>query len=100
MGGRPCRCHASSRPKLAVHRASACKGCETAFANLGEKLLELAEVLDFAFCSSLLDAKRAEVEALADGELAVTLFDGAIPALSNLHTPGPRASSPTGRAAP
>jgi len=67
-----------AKPKLAVYWASACGGCEIAFANLGEKLLELTEHLDFVFCPCLLDAKRADVEALADGELAVTLFDGAI----------------------
>jgi F420-non-reducing hydrogenase small subunit len=35
-------------------------------------------VADLVFCPCLLDAKRRDVEALADGELAVTLFDGAI----------------------
>ena len=67
-----------AKPKLAVYWASACGGCEIAFANLGEKLLELSEALDFWFCPCLLDTKRSDVEALADGELAVTLFDGAI----------------------
>lgn len=66
------------KPKLALYWASGCGGCEIAFANLGVRLLELTALMDFVFCPCLLDGKRKDVEALADGELAVTLFDGAI----------------------
>lgn len=68
----------ASRPKLAVYWASGCGGCEIALANLGERLLELTQAMDFVFCPCLLDAKRADVERLDDGELLVTLLDGAI----------------------
>jgi F420-non-reducing hydrogenase small subunit len=67
-----------TRPKLAVYWASACGGCEIAFVNLGERLLEVTKAMNFVFCPCLLDGKRKDIEALADGELAVTLFDGAI----------------------
>lgn len=66
------------KPKLAMYWASGCGGCEIAVANLGARLLELTGAMDFVFCPCLLDGKRKDVEALADGELAVTLFDGAI----------------------
>ncbi len=68
----------AAKPKLAIYWASGCGGCEIAFANLGERLLEATEVVDFVFCPCLLDGKRKDVEALADGEIAITLFDGAI----------------------
>jgi F420-non-reducing hydrogenase small subunit len=67
-----------TKPKVALYWASGCGGCEIAFANLNERILELAAVVDFVFCPCLLDGKRKDVEALADGELALTLFDGAI----------------------
>jgi F420-non-reducing hydrogenase small subunit len=68
----------TAKPKLAVYWASGCGGCEIAFANLGERFLEVTEAMDFVFCPCLLDTKRKDVEAFADGEIAVTLFDGAI----------------------
>jgi F420-non-reducing hydrogenase small subunit len=66
------------RPKLAMYWASSCGGCEVALANLHERLFEVTEAFDFFFCPCLLDTKRSDVEALADGELALTLFNGAI----------------------
>jgi len=67
-----------TKPKLAIYWASGCGGCEIAFANLDERLLEATAAFDLAFCPALVDAKRADVEALPDGGLALTLFDGAI----------------------
>jgi sulfhydrogenase subunit delta len=35
------------KPKVAVHKFSSCDGCQLAFLNLGETLLQLAELVDF-----------------------------------------------------
>lgn len=67
-----------AKPKLAMYWASACGGCEVAFANLGERMLEITDAMDLVFCPCFVDAKRKDVEAMADGEITVTLFDGAI----------------------
>jgi len=67
-----------SKPKLAIYWSSGCGGCEIAFANLHERLLSLVQRADLVFCPCLVDAKRQDVEAMADGELALTLLDGAI----------------------
>jgi F420-non-reducing hydrogenase small subunit len=66
------------RPKLAVYWAASCGGCEIAFVNLHGRLLELAGKVDLFFCPCLVDTKRAAVEDLPDGAIALTLFDGAI----------------------
>jgi F420-non-reducing hydrogenase small subunit len=68
----------NERPRLAIYWASSCGGCEVAVANLHERFLDLAERFELFFCPCLLDTKRAEVEALPDGALAVTLFNGSI----------------------
>jgi F420-non-reducing hydrogenase small subunit len=67
-----------AKPKLAMYWAAACGGCEIALVNIHETLLEVDAHFDFMFCPCLLDTKKAEVEALPDGDIAVTLFNGAI----------------------
>jgi F420-non-reducing hydrogenase small subunit len=66
------------RPKLALYWASSCGGCEVAVVNLHELFLEVCERYEFFFCPAFLDTKRSDVEALPDGGLALTLFNGAI----------------------
>lgn len=66
------------KPKLSMFWASSCGGCEIALVNLHEKILEIDRYFDFVFCPCLLDTKRRDVEALDDGGIAVTLFNGAI----------------------
>ena len=68
----------ADKPKLAMYWASSCGGCEIALVNLQEKILEVDRHFDFVFCPCLLDTKYEEVEAMRDGGLAVTLFNGAI----------------------
>lgn len=38
--------HTSARPRVAVHKFSSCDGCQLAFLNLGEALLDLAECVE------------------------------------------------------
>lgn len=71
--------HAMSlKPKLGIYWASSCGGCEIAVVNLHEKILEIDKHFDFVFCPCLLDTKKKDVEAMADRNLAITLFNGAI----------------------
>jgi F420-non-reducing hydrogenase small subunit len=73
------------RPKLAMYWAAACGGCEISLVNLNEKLLEVDAHFDFMFCPCLLDTKRADIEALEDGDIAITFFNGAIRTSENLE---------------
>lgn len=68
----------TAKPKLAVYWAAGCGGCEVAVVNLHEKILALDAAFELIFCPCLLDTKKRDIEALADDEIAVTLFNGAI----------------------
>ncbi len=71
------------KPKLAMYWASGCGGCEIALVNLHERILDVAAAFDFVFCPCLLDTKYQDVEAMADGSIALTLFNGAIRSSEN-----------------
>ena len=67
-----------SKPKVAFYWCASCGGCEEAVVDLAEEILGVVEAVDIAFWPVALDFKRSDVEALADGELAVTFLNGAI----------------------
>ena len=71
------------KPKLSMYWAASCGGCEIALVNLHEKILEVDQHFDFFFCPCLLDTKKADVEALSDGAIAITFFNGAIRTAEN-----------------
>lgn len=73
------------KPKLAIYWAASCGGCEVALLNLDLALLEITGIFDFVFCPCLLDTKRTDVEAMADGSLFLTLLNGAIRTQDNLE---------------
>jgi F420-non-reducing hydrogenase small subunit len=68
----------ASKPKLAMYWAASCGGCEIALANIDEVLLEVDHHFDFMFCPCLLDTKTKDIEALPDGDIFLTLFNGAL----------------------
>ncbi|MBF0568014.1 MAG: NADH:ubiquinone oxidoreductase [Nitrospirae bacterium] len=67
-----------SKPRLSMYWASSCGGCEVSLVNINEKILDVAANFDFYFCPCLLDTKKKDVEALDDGGIAITFFNGAI----------------------
>ncbi len=67
-----------TKPKLAIYWASSCGGCEISILAVHEKILDVAEAFDIVFWPCVMDFKVEDVEALADGEIDVTLFNGAI----------------------
>jgi F420-non-reducing hydrogenase small subunit len=75
----------SEKPKLAIYWAASCGGCEVAVLNLDEKFLDMDAALDLMFCPCLMDTKRKDIEALPDGAIAVTLFNGALRNEENLE---------------
>lgn len=68
----------ADKPKLAVYWAASCGGCEVSLLNLDESFLELDQHFDFIFCPCLLDTKKVSIEALPDGAIDLTFFNGAI----------------------
>lgn len=68
----------SIKPKLSMYWAASCGGCEIALVNLHEKILDVDAAFDFVFCPCLLDTKKKDIEAMPDGEITISLFNGAI----------------------
>ncbi len=71
--------------KLAAYWASACGGCDTATLDIHEKILDLAAAADILFWPIAVDFKYADVEAMPDGHIDVTLFNGAVRNSENEH---------------
>jgi F420-non-reducing hydrogenase small subunit len=66
------------KPKLAIYWAASCGGCEVAIVNLHEKILDVDAALDLMFCPCLMDTKKKDIEALPDGAITVTFYNGAL----------------------
>jgi F420-non-reducing hydrogenase small subunit len=75
----------NDKPKLALYWASSCGGCEISVLAIHEKILDVAAAFDIVFWPCVMDFKEADVEALADGEIDVCLFNGAIRNDENEH---------------
>jgi F420-non-reducing hydrogenase small subunit len=71
--------------KLASYWASACGGCDVAILDTHEKILDIAAAADIVFWPIALDFKYADVEAMPDNHVDVTLFNGAIRNSENEH---------------
>lgn len=69
---------ANGKPKFAMYWAAGCGGCEIAVLNINEKLLEVDANFEVAFWPVAMDAKYKDVEALPDGAILLTLFNGGI----------------------
>jgi F420-non-reducing hydrogenase small subunit len=68
----------NGKPKFAMYWAAGCGGCEIAVLNTGPKLLDVDAAFDLAFWPVAMDAKVKDVQALPDGAITLTLFDGGI----------------------
>jgi F420-non-reducing hydrogenase small subunit len=69
---------ANGKPKFAMYWAASCGGCEIAVLNIGEKILDVDANFDVAFWPVAMDAKYKDVEAMEDGSILLTLFNGGI----------------------
>jgi F420-non-reducing hydrogenase small subunit len=67
-----------AKPKLALYWAASCGGCEIAVLDTELKLLDIARFFDIVFWPCATDFKYDDVRAMADGEITLTLFNGAI----------------------
>ncbi len=70
---------------VAVYWASSCGGCDIAIIELGEHLLELAQVADIVFWPCAMDFKYRDVEDMPAGFIDITLFNGAIRTTEDAH---------------
>lgn len=75
----------SAKPKFAMYWAASCGGCEIATLNIGEKILDFDANFEVVFWPVAMDAKYKDVEAMEDGSILLTLFNGAIRNDENAH---------------
>jgi F420-non-reducing hydrogenase small subunit len=66
------------KPRFAMYWAAGCGGCDIAVLNVNELLLEVGEAFDVVFWPAAMDAKYADVEAMPDRSIDLTLFTGGI----------------------
>lgn len=71
--------------KLAVYWGAACGGCCVSVLDVHEALFTVIEHADLVFWPIALDFKVADVEAMPDGFIDVTLFNGAVRNSENEH---------------
>ncbi len=67
-----------AKPKVALYWCASCGGCEEAVVDLAEDILKVVEAVDIIFWPVAMDFKKADVEGMADGEIAVSFINGAI----------------------
>ena len=67
-----------AKPKVAFYWCASCGGCEEAVIDLNEDILKVVEAVDIVFWPVALDFKKKDVEAMGDGEIAVSFINGAI----------------------
>ncbi len=75
----------SNKPKFAMYWAASCGGCEIAVLNIHEKILDVDANFDVVFWPVAVDTKYKDVEAMADGSILLTLWNGGIRNEENEH---------------
>lgn len=68
----------NGKPKFAMYWAASCGGCEIAVLNIGAKILDVDAHFDVVFWPVAMDGKVKDVEAMEDGAITLTLFNGGI----------------------
>jgi F420-non-reducing hydrogenase small subunit len=68
----------NAKPKFAMYWAASCGGCEIAVLNTHEKILDVDANFDVVFWPVAMDAKYKDVQAMPDGAITLTLFNGGI----------------------
>jgi len=67
-----------AKPKVGFYWCASCGGCEEAVVDLADVVLKVVEAVDIVLWPVAMDFKRSDVEAMADGEMAVCFVNGAI----------------------
>jgi len=67
-----------TKPKVAFYWCASCGGCEEAVVDLNEDILKVTDAVDIVLWPVALDFKKKDVEALSDGEIAVSFINGAV----------------------
>ena len=75
----------AAKPKLAIFGAASCGGCDVAIVNIHEHIVEVAAVFDIVLWPTVMDGKYADIEAMEDGEITITLVNGSMRTDETVH---------------
>jgi F420-non-reducing hydrogenase small subunit len=64
--------------KVAFYWGASCGGCEIAVLDMNERILELVKHVEIVFWPVAMDVKYNDVEAMPDGHIDITFFNGSI----------------------
>jgi F420-non-reducing hydrogenase small subunit len=67
-----------TKPKVAFYWCASCGGCEETVVDLNEDILKVVDAVDIVLWPVALDFKKKDIEALKDGEIAVSFINGAV----------------------
>jgi len=67
-----------AKPKVAFYWNASCGGCEETVVDLNEDILKVVDAVDIVLWPVALDFKRKDIEALGEGEIAVSFINGAV----------------------
>ncbi|MDO9547880.1 MAG: oxidoreductase [Candidatus Marinimicrobia bacterium] len=67
-----------TKPKVAFYWCASCGGCEEAVVDLAEDILKVVDAVDIVLWPVAMDFKKSDIEAMADGSIAVSFINGAV----------------------
>jgi F420-non-reducing hydrogenase small subunit len=76
---------ATNKLKVGIYWCGSCGGCDVAFVDIHEKILDVVQVAEVLFWPCAMDFKYKDVEAMPDGYLDVVLQNGCIRNSENEH---------------
>jgi F420-non-reducing hydrogenase small subunit len=74
-----------AKPKLAIFGAASCGGCDVAIVNIHEHIVDVANAFDIVLWPTIMDGKYSDIEAMADGEITITLVSGSMRTDETIH---------------
>jgi len=75
----------AAKPKLAIFGAASCGGCDVAIVNIHEHIVDVAAAFDIVLWPTVMDGKYSDIEAMADGEITITLVSGGMRTDETVH---------------
>ncbi len=66
------------KPKVAFYWCASCGGCEESIVDLAEDLLGVVSAVEVVLWPVAMDFKKADIEAMEDGSIAVSFINGAV----------------------
>jgi len=76
---------ASGKIKVAIYWAAGCGGCDVSILDTNETVLSIAQMADIVMWPIAIDGKEKDIEAMEDGEITVSIINGAIRNTENAH---------------